>query len=139
MTKHDLEKLIHEAKILIEVEIVDIEDCNVEILDAFTKAQQVGQIHRNYDKAYIIGKCICQIRGIRPFLSPKFDITKHKNYKYLSDFDKKNTFDVEKYLKDLRKPSPKLKPNQPFIFIDIEDKPGDVADIEDMDTIGEIE
>ena len=46
-----------------------------------------------------ISKCILQLRGVRPFLSDKFDITKHKRYKELSDFDKKNAFDVERYLK----------------------------------------
>ena len=45
------------------------------------------------------GKCILEIRGARPFYSDKFDITKHKNYKMLSDYNKKNTFDIEKYLK----------------------------------------
>ena len=45
------------------------------------------------------GKCILEIRGARPFYSDKFDITKHKNYKLLSDYNKKNTFDIEKYLK----------------------------------------
>ena len=44
------------------------------------------------------GKCILQVRGVRPFFSNKYDICKHKNYKYLSDYDKKNTFDIEKYL-----------------------------------------
>lgn len=44
------------------------------------------------------GKCIYQLRGVRPFLSDKFDITKHKNYKLLEDYDKKNLFDVEEYL-----------------------------------------
>ncbi|VYT79904.1 Uncharacterised protein [Finegoldia magna] len=41
------------------------------------------------------GKCIYQLRGVRPFLSDKFDITKHKNYKLLEDYDKRNLFDVE--------------------------------------------
>jgi type IV secretion system protein VirD4 len=45
------------------------------------------------------GKCIFQLRGVRPFLSDKFDITKHKNYRLLEDYDKKNLFDVEGYLK----------------------------------------
>ena len=45
------------------------------------------------------GKCIMQLRGVRPFLSDKFDITKHKRYKELSDYDEKNKFDVEKYMK----------------------------------------
>ena len=44
------------------------------------------------------GKCILQLRGVRPFLSDKYDLTQHPNYKYTADFDKKNTFDVEKYL-----------------------------------------
>ena len=44
------------------------------------------------------GKCILQLRGVRPFLSDKYDITKHPNYKYLSDFDKRNAFDVERYM-----------------------------------------
>jgi len=43
-------------------------------------------------------KCILQVRGLRPFLSDKYDITKHPNYKYLSDADPKNTFDVEMYM-----------------------------------------
>ena len=43
-------------------------------------------------------KCILQLRGVRPFFSDKFDITKHKRYKELADYDKKNEFDVEKYL-----------------------------------------
>ena len=44
------------------------------------------------------GKCVLQLRGVRPFLSNKYDITKHPNYKFLSDYDKKNTFNVEKFL-----------------------------------------
>ena len=44
-------------------------------------------------------KCILQLRGVRPFLSKKYDVTKHKNYKLLEDFDKKNAFDVEEYIK----------------------------------------
>ena len=44
------------------------------------------------------GKCLMQIRGVRPFLSRKYDITKHPNYKYLSDYAPKNAFDIEKFL-----------------------------------------
>ncbi len=44
------------------------------------------------------GKCVLQLRGVRPFLSNKYDITKHPNYKFLSDYDKKNTFNVEEFL-----------------------------------------
>ena len=45
------------------------------------------------------GKCIFQLRGVRPFFSDKYDITKHKNYRLLEDYDKKNRFDVERYVK----------------------------------------
>ena len=44
------------------------------------------------------GKCILQLRGVRPFFSKKYDITRHKNYRFLSDYDKKNHFDVTEYL-----------------------------------------
>ena len=44
------------------------------------------------------GKCILQLRGVRPFLSSKYDITKHPLYRYTSDFDKRNEFDIERYL-----------------------------------------
>ena len=44
------------------------------------------------------GKCIFQLRGVRPFFSDKYDITKHKNYSLLEDYDKKNSFDVENYI-----------------------------------------
>jgi type IV secretion system protein VirD4 len=66
------------------------------------------------------GKCIMMLRGVRPFLSAKFDITKHSRYKYLSDFDKENAFDVEKYLARLRKPKPPVAPDEPFDFYEIE-------------------
>ena len=49
------------------------------------------------------GKCIMQLRGVRPFFSNKFDITKHKQYRLLSDFDDKNALDIEKYVKNLCK------------------------------------
>ena len=62
------------------------------------------------------GKCILQLRGVRPFLSDKYDITRHPNYKYLSDYDKKNTFDIEKYLKR-RKPI--VKKNEVFDYYKI--------------------
>ena len=47
--------------------------------------------------------CILQVRGVRPFFSEKYDITKHPRYKYLSDADKKNTFDVDRYLSSMRR------------------------------------
>ena len=52
------------------------------------------------------GKCILQLRGVRPFLSAKYDITKHPQYKNLSDFDEKNLFSIEKFLSTELKPKP---------------------------------
>ena len=70
------------------------------------------------------GKCILQLRGVRPFLSEKFDITKHTRYKYLADADKKNTFDVERYIRVQRKkkkhPSAVIVPEEPFDLYEIE-------------------
>ena len=60
------------------------------------------------------GKCILQLRGVRPFLSDKYDLTQHPNYKLTSDFDEKNRFDIEKYLN--RKA--KIHPGDEFIVVD---------------------
>lgn len=61
-------------------------------------------------------KCILQLRGVRPFLSDKFDITKHKRYRELADYDKRNEFDVEAYMKhELR-----LAVDEAFDFYEIE-------------------
>lgn len=68
------------------------------------------------------GKCILQLRGVRPFLSEKFDITKHPNYKYLSDYDKKNAFDIERFLSARLK----LRPDEQFAAYSI-DLSGDEA------------
>ena len=59
-------------------------------------------------------KCILQLRGVRPFLSDKYDITKHPNYKYLSDANPKNAFDIEKFLSTKLK----LKPEEEFEVFD---------------------
>ena len=61
------------------------------------------------------GKCILQVRGVRPFFSDKFDITKHPKYKYLSDADPKNAFDIEKY----RQHKLVVKPDDTFDLYDM--------------------
>ena len=69
------------------------------------------------------GMCILQVRGIRPFFSKKYDITKHPNYKYLSYADKKNTFDVERYIRAQRKKkrtAAVVAPEEPFDLYDID-------------------
>ena len=76
--------------------------------------QKTGKELMSQDEIAVMdgGKCIMQLRGVRPFFSDKFDITKHKQYKYLSDYDDKNTFDIEKYLKESKPGAMKMKKNQ---------------------------
>lgn len=84
--------------------------------------QKLGKELMSQDELAVMdgGKCVLQIRGIRPFFSDKYDITKHPNYKYLSDYDPKNAFDIEKMLK--RKKSI-IRPDEVFDYykIDLQD------------------
>ena len=75
--------------------------------------QKLGKELMTQDEIAVMdgGKCILQLRGVRPFFSDKFDITKHPRYQYLSDADKRNVFDVERYMK--RKPAI-VTPDEPF-------------------------
>jgi len=70
--------------------------------------QKLGKELASVDELAVLdgGKCILQLRGVRPFLSDKYDITKHPNYKYLSDADPRNAFDIEKFLSAQMKPRP---------------------------------
>lgn len=79
--------------------------------------QKTGKDLMSQDEITVMdgGKCILQLRGVRPFLSDKYDITKHRNYKLLEDYDKRNAFDVEKYM--TRKNKPKLKANTSVVRI----------------------
>ena len=81
--------------------------------------QKLGKELMTQDEIAVMdgGKCILQLRGVRPFFSDKFDITKHPNYKYLSDADKKNTFDMEKHLR--RRPAI-VKPDEVFDYYEID-------------------
>jgi len=81
--------------------------------------QKLGKELMSQDEIAVMdgGKCILQVRGARPFFSDKFDITKHPRYKFLSDFDKKDEFDIEKYLK--RRPET-VKPDEPFDLYEID-------------------
>lgn len=79
--------------------------------------QRLGKELMSMDELSVMdgGKCILQLRGVRPFFSDKYDITKHPNYKYLSDFDKKNAFDIEKFLSTKLK----LKGNDVYAVYDL--------------------
>ena len=81
--------------------------------------QKLGKELMTQDEIAVMdgGKCILQVRGVRPFFSDKYDITKHPNYKYLSDYDKKNAFDMEKELK--RRPAI-VKPDEVFDYYEID-------------------
>ncbi|RJW39114.1 type IV secretory system conjugative DNA transfer family protein [Lachnospiraceae bacterium TF09-5] len=84
--------------------------------------QKLGKELLSIDELAVLdgGKCILQLRGVRPFLSDKYDITRHPNYKYLADADKKNAFDIERFL------STRLQP-----------KPDEVYDVYEVDVSGE--
>jgi type IV secretion system protein VirD4 len=70
--------------------------------------QKLGKELMSQDELAVLdgGKCILQLRGVRPFLSDKYDITKHPNYQYTSDFDPRNAFDIEKFLSARLQPKP---------------------------------
>ena len=77
--------------------------------------QKLGKELMSQDELAVMdgGKCILQLRGVRPFLSDKYDITKHPNYKYTSDAKKENAFDIEKYMKRNQRRA-KIKPDEAF-------------------------
>ena len=86
-----------------------------------TTFQKMGHELLSRDELAVLdgGKCILQLRGVRPFLSDKYDLTQHPNYKYTSDYDPKNTFDIEKYLNRKEK----INPNDEFVVIDADSLP----------------
>ena len=86
-----------------------------------TTFQKMGHELLSRDELAVLdgGKCILQLRGVRPFLSDKYDLTQHPNYKLTSDYDSKNTFDIEKYLN--RKT--KIHPGDEFIVVDADSFP----------------
>ena len=75
-----------------------------------TSFQKLGHELLSRDELAVLdgGKCILQLRGVRPFLSDKYDLTQHPNYKLTSDYDSKNTFDIEKYLNRKKKSIPMM-------------------------------
>jgi len=86
-----------------------------------TTFQKMGHELLSRDELAVLdgGKCILQLRGVRPFLSDKYDLTQHPNYKLTSDYDPKNIFDIEKYLNRKEK----INPNDEFVAIDADSLP----------------
>ena len=86
-----------------------------------TSFQKLGHELLSRDEIAVLdgGKCILQLRGVRPFLSDKYDLTQHPNYKLTSDYDPKNTFDIEKYLNRKEK----IHPGDEFIVVDADSLP----------------
>ena len=86
-----------------------------------TTFQKMGHELLSRDELAVLdgGKCILQLRGVRPFLSDKYDLIQHPNYKLTSDYDPKNTFDIEKYLNRKEK----INPNDEFVVIDADSLP----------------
>lgn len=97
--------------------------------------QKLGKSLMDMDELAVLdgSKCILQLRGVRPFLSDKYDITRHPNYKYLADADKKNTFDIERFL------SAKLKPKPEEIYdvyeINVADEEEDDGSVQDTEPL----
>ena len=86
-----------------------------------TSFQKLGHELLSRDELAVLdgGKCILQLRGVRPFLSDKYDLTQHPNYELTSDYDPKNTFDIEKYLNRKEK----INPKDEFVVIDADSLP----------------
>ena len=86
-----------------------------------TTFQKMGHELLSRDELAVLdgGKCILQLRGVRPFLSDKYDLTQHPNYKLTSDYDPKNTFDIEKYLNRKEK----INPDDTFVMVDADSLP----------------
>ena len=86
-----------------------------------TTFQKMGHELLSRDELAVLdgGKCILQLRGVRPFLSDKYDLTQHPNYKLTSDYDPKNIFDIEKYLNRKEK----IRPGDEFIVVDADSLP----------------
>ncbi len=80
--------------------------------------QKLGKELMSQDELAVMdgGRCILQLRGVRPFLSEKYDITKHPQYKYLSDFHKRNAFDVERFLSTRLK----VKPDEQYEVYEVD-------------------
>ena len=93
--------------------------------------QKLGKALMSEDEIAIMdgGRCILQLRGVRPFFSEKFDITKHPHYKYLADADKKNTFDVDRFLSTLRRKRQQVvAQDEPFDLYEIDLSDEDAAE-----------
>ena len=86
-----------------------------------TSFQKLGHELMSRDELAVLdgGKCILQLRGVRPFLSDKYDLTQHPNYKYTSDYDPKNALDIEKFLNRKEK----IHPDDTFIMVDADSLP----------------
>ena len=86
-----------------------------------TNYQKLGHELMSRDELAMLdgGKCILQLRGVRPFLSDKYDLTQHPNYKYTSDYDPKNALDIEKFLNQKEK----IHPDDTFIMVDADSLP----------------
>lgn len=97
--------------------------------------QKLGKELMSVDELAVMdgSKCILQLRGVRPFFSDKYDIVRHPNYKYLSDADKRNAFDVEKYLSHRLKP----KPEEKYATYEIDLTEEELQEIEDEEPVGD--
>ena len=96
-----------------------------------TNYQKLGKELMTRDEIAVLdgSKCVLQLRGVRPFLSDKYDLTQHPNYKYTADFDKRYTFDIEKFLNHRMK----LKASEEYEVVEVDDVPEEAAEQETDD------
>ncbi len=90
-------------------------------IEGMTNYQKLGHELMSRDELAVLdgGKCILQLRGVRPFLSDKYDLTQHPNYKMTSDADPQNALDIEKYLSHKEK----IHPDDQFVLVDVDSLP----------------
>ncbi len=91
-----------------------------------TNYQKLGKELMTRDEIAVLdgSKCVLQLRGVRPFLSDKYDLTQHPNYKYTADFDKRYTFDIEKFLNHRMK----LKTNDEYEVVEVDEEAEETAE-----------
>ena len=111
---------------------IEITDANIGLFRPCAKKYGVELMSQDEIATMDGGKCILQVRGVRPFFSEKYDITRHPRYKYLSDADKKNYFDVDRYLTALRRKRQRVvSQEETFDLYDIDLSDEDMAAVDE--------
>ena len=134
ITRQQIGTVERALQIFLKLGLVEVLDSGTFYIDSYnnsdtrgnspsygTNYQKLGHELMSRDELAVLdgGKCILQLRGVRPFLSDKYDLTQHPNYKYTSDYDPKNALDIEKFLNRKEK----IHPDDTFIMVDADSLP----------------